>query len=48
MDEQGVTWANFYGEKVVVPPAESTLEWVLATPMDSHLFDETPVVKDCP
>jgi len=38
-------WDN---ETVVFPELEATLEWVLSTPLDEHLFEEVPIVKECP
>jgi len=32
-------------EVVVLPDLEPTIEWVLSTPIELHLFEESPIVK---
>eukprot|EP00457_Paulinella_chromatophora_P011173 gb/GEZN01011301.1/.p2 GENE.gb/GEZN01011301.1/~~gb/GEZN01011301.1/.p2 ORF type:complete len:100 (-),score=13.56 gb/GEZN01011301.1/:265-564(-) len=46
-EEDGNTYAFWQNEKIVVPRMESTIEWVLASPVDLHNFEEPPVVKEC-
>lgn len=36
------------GEDIWVPDVSRSIEWVLDTPVDLHLFDECPVIKECP
>jgi len=38
----------YKGVTCIFPDQEVTLEWVLSTPVDVHLFEEQPYVKDCP
>ncbi len=44
----GVLVGEVQGEKVVFPELEPTLEWVLTTPVELHLFEELPYVKLSP
>jgi hypothetical protein len=36
------------GEEVIFPDLDTSLEWVLTTPVDTHLFEEAPIIKECP
>jgi len=47
-NEEGDLEGEIGGEKVIFPEQEPTLEWVLSTPVDLHLFEESPIVKECP
>ena len=33
---------------MIFPDLETSLEWVLTTPVDTHLFEEVPIIKECP
>jgi len=44
-NEHGDLVGQYEGEEVVFPDMEATLEWVLSTPVDLHLFEEQPIVK---
>lgn len=46
--EEDCIVATINGEDVWVPDIARTIEWALPTPVDVHLFDETPVIKECP
>lgn len=35
-------------EEIIIPDAEETIEWILSSPVDLHLFTETPIIKSCP
>lgn len=45
---EGDLVGTFQGEQVIFPDMENTLEWVLTTPVDLHLFDEVPFFKVAP
>jgi hypothetical protein len=47
-NEEGDLEGVINGEPVIFPEQEPTIEWVLSTPVDLHLFDEVPIVKECP
>ena len=36
------------GEEVIFPDLDTSLDWVLSTPVDVHLFEEVPIIKECP
>merc|ERR1712130_596286 len=36
------------GEDVLVPHIARTLEWVVSSPVEFHLFEEPPIIKSCP
>ena len=36
------------GEEVIFPDLDTSLEWVLSTPVETHLFEEAPIIKECP
>jgi hypothetical protein len=36
---------TYQGEEVIFPELETTLDFVLSTPVDVHLFEESPIVK---
>ena len=44
-NEDGDLVGRFDGEDVIFPDLEPTLEWVLSTPVDMHLFEEAPIIK---
>lgn len=44
-NEDGDLVGRFEGEDVIFPDLEPTLEWVLSTPVDMHLFEEAPILK---
>jgi hypothetical protein len=44
-NEDGDLVGRFEGEDVIFPDLEPTLEWVLTSPVELHLFEETPIVK---
>lgn len=39
--------ATINNEEVYVPHISRSIEWVLSSPPDLHLFEETPVIKEC-
>jgi len=41
----GVIEGEMYGEHVVFPELSPTLEWACTTPVDLHLFVESPIIK---
>ena len=43
--DDGVLIGEYQGETVVFPDLEPTLEWLCSTPVDVHLFEESPIVK---
>ncbi len=45
-DMDGCIVIELNGEKIWVPDVARSLEWVLSTPTDLHLFNETPVIKE--
>lgn len=47
-DENGELVGEVEGVQVVVPIADDTLEWILSTPVDTHLFEEQPIIKLLP
>jgi len=44
-NEDGDLVGRFEGEDVIFPDLEPTLEWVLTSPVELHLFEEAPIVK---
>lgn len=44
-NEDGDLVGRFDGEDVIFPDLEPTLEWVLTTPVELHLFEEAPILK---
>jgi len=44
-NEEGDLVGRFEGEDVIFPDLEPTLEWVLTSPVELHLFEEAPIVK---
>lgn len=44
-NDDGDLVGMFEGEMVIFPDLEPTLEWVLSTPVDLHLFEEAPIIK---
>ena len=47
-NEEGDLVGEWEGEEVIFPDLETSLEWVLTTPVDTHLFEEVPIIKECP
>ena len=47
-NEEGDLIGQWEGEEVIFPDLETSLEWVLSTPVDTHLFEEVPIIKECP
>lgn len=47
-DRTGDWWGIIDGEEVIFPELSATIEWVLSTPVDLHLFEEPPVIKEEP
>lgn len=47
-DSHGDWVGKVDGEEVIFPEQAATIEWVLSTPVDLHLFEETPVIKEEP
>lgn len=47
-NDEGDLVGTWQGEEVVFPDLENTLEWVLSTPVEAHLFEEVPIIKECP
>jgi hypothetical protein len=47
-NSEGDLVGKWEGEECIFPEQEPTLEWVLSTPVDLHLFEEVPIVKECP
>jgi hypothetical protein len=46
-DEEGTIVVTLNGEEIWVPDIARSIEWCLSTPTDLHLFNETPVIKEC-
>jgi len=46
--ESGEQFVTLEGERIVVPKMEYYLDWSVPVPVDLHLFEESPVVKECP
>ena len=44
-NEDGDLVGRFEGEDVIFPDLEVSLEWVLTSPVDVHLFEEAPIIK---
>ena len=47
-NEEGDLEGKWGGEDVIFPDLDTSLEWVLSTPLDVHLFEEQPIIKECP
>ena len=47
-DSHGDWVGTINGEEVIFPEQAATIEWVLSTPVELHLFEETPVIKEEP
>ena len=47
-NEEGDLVGQWGGEDVIFPDLDTSLEWVLSTPVDVHLFEEVPIIKECP
>ena len=47
-NEDGDLIGEWEGEEVIFPDLETSLEWVISTPVDTHLFEEVPIIKECP
>ena len=45
-DEEGTIVIKLGGEDIWVPDVARSIEWVLSSPTDIHLFNETPVIKE--
>jgi len=44
----GCLYGEWEGERVIFPDMETSLDWVLSTPVETHLFEEQPIIKECP
>lgn len=47
-DANGDLVGQWEGETVIFPDQDVSLDFVLTTPVDVHLFEETPIIKECP
>ena len=47
-DAEGELVVTMNDEPIWVPDVARSIEWVLSTPTDLHLFLETPVIKESP
>ena len=47
-NEEGDMVGQWGGEEVIFPDLDTSLEWVLSSPVDVHLFEEVPIIKECP